>query len=413
MRYFMLGIGWTTVVLFSFSVQAQWEDLRKPRAESGPPVLSPKLTAMTHESESSCYIAFLPDGNRIVVAVDSDGEVAALPADLRDKERGGDLSGAPIFSTFENIETGEPGVGFSPPRGRYTGHVAVYDVSTGAQLHCWTDDTLKSDGSVYTYATLSPDGTLLAACDCYSAKDWRPPNRAEVVLWEMSTGKVRARLHHSSEKIACAPAFLPGSNKLAVAWGSISNREIVVYDASTGDALQKMPGIRHESGLSFTRDSKTMALGYRVWDYTTGELIASSRRGIGRHRQTRLLPGGKQLVVFRVSGFSRAGGEHLVVQDIASQSRSLPLGDRKCWGFAVSNSGRLAATWSATDVLLVDLASWEVLAVLRGHADNGSDIAISPNETIVAATARDGSTRFWDVAAVVEAVDVEQVPQSE
>ncbi len=217
--------------------------------------------------------------------------------------------------------------------------VTLWDVASRKAVSEWS--TPAGETLTDQRASLSPDGTLLAA-----ASDEGP-----VKLWNVATGREIARLN-GHEKTSLDVDFHPEGGLLAA---SGRDGTIRLWDVTTLASVAVLRG--HTASVlrvDFSTDGKMLASGsddktIRLWDALT-------------HEQLAVLPVGT--VVFSVA-FSPDGT-------------------------------RLAAGCRDNTIRLFDVASRLQVAELRGHTDYVHSVAWSPDGTRIVSGSGDFTVRLWD-----------------
>jgi WD40 repeat protein len=188
------------------------------------------------------------------VAVSPDGSLVATAAG----EGGVRLYDAMSGQLLRVIgEAGDRGVSFSPDGRMLTAAgfhmdklVGVFDVKTGRRMLSLAGHT---EWEAYASA-LSPDGKLLASTG----------TDMQILVWEVTTGKLRHQLKDQPYKIA-ALAFSPDSRTLASGGG---DRVVKLWDMTTGNVRRSLAG--HGDwicAISFAPDGRTLASGSCDWGF--------------------------------------------------------------------------------------------------------------------------------------------------
>ena len=230
---------------------------------------------------------------------------------------------------------------------RDDGTIRLWDVQTGENIA-----TLERHMKVVEFVAYSPNGKILAS----GAYD------GTVKLWSAGTGENTATLTgHTGATIS--GTFSPDGRILAS--GSRDNA-VKLWDVQTGENIDTLEGHTYKiKSLAFSRDGATLASGgshdiVRLWDVQTGENIAT-----------------------------------------------LPWYTRSLTSVAFSPDGAaLATVWSDHSLKLWPITpliplsgekTEESIATFTGHTARINPVVFSPDGTMLASGASNGTVRVWDV----------------
>jgi RNA polymerase sigma factor (sigma-70 family) len=163
-------------------------------------------------------------------------------------------------------------LGHGDPRGGKAHTICLWDTATGKEVR-----HLDSAGYWVSCLAFSPDGKHLAAVDWGLTRHTRPTVR----LWEVSTGK-EVRQFPMRGLGGVALAFSPDGKTLAgwngTDYGKSADNPICLWEVATGKERARLAGhlASQISALVFSRDGKLLASGgddqtIRIWDVSSGK----------------------------------------------------------------------------------------------------------------------------------------------
>jgi eukaryotic-like serine/threonine-protein kinase len=240
-------------------------------------------------------------------------------------------------------------------------------------------------GAVLNVA-FSPDGGRLVSVSAdHTVRLWDAATRREIAV---------ARGHGNTIE---AVAFSPDGSRLA---SGGDDGTVRLWDAHTGVPLGVCRG---HSGpvraVAFSPDGRQVVSAAlpegdqcRLWDAATGALIAvlpapATTRGLT------FTPDGARVVC------GRGDTVHVVDVTLCKEVVVTRVAGAAVFCCAVSPDGRRLVTgWDFPDnaVRLWDLASGELLAVMSGHENRISSVAISPDGARIVSASQDQTARIWD-----------------
>lgn len=345
---------------------------------------TPLRTLRGHTSGVS-RCEFSPNGRLLVSASDDDTLKIWDPA--------GDPGAVQVPGSEEWVA----GCAFSPDGARIVswstnGSLKLWDGTSGVALL-----TLRGHTDSVNDCAFSPDGTCLASAS----------SDGTLMLWDVSSGHSLAVLRGHSDKVyACG--FSPDGLRIASA---AFDRTLRLWDAVTGAELIRLLGNSDSVwDCAFSPDGARLVSAcwdgsLKVWDLRDGVELASLR---GRSQRgyhcsfspdgTRIFFEGESLSLWdAMSGvelgrFSKAQGGAPAFQ-VGSPDGT--------WLLAGPDEDRLkqigAPTGDEGYLEVRDAATGAARGLLRGHSDEITAYAPSPDARRVASASRDGTVKIWDI----------------
>ncbi len=205
-------------------------------------------------------------------------------------------------------------------------------------------------------------------------------------------------------------SFSPDGTQIAI--GSATG--VWLYDAHTGTELALLTD--HTSGtgrVTFSPDGKTLVSGMydgiSLWDIDTGKLLKSFRREESAIKALKIIDDGKTLLCDNYDGYVRlwdittgeikdfhpqsSRGFNRMLRDIIG--REVTAAD--LYLNSVDNKGIFAVGYENGKIRLEDASNGEHLKTLQGHKDHVSQLAFSPDGTLLVANTPNAPLRLWDV----------------
>lgn len=297
----------------------------------------------------------------------------------------------------------------------------LWEVATGAH------QVLALHRRPVTAVAFSPDGTQLAtASQDDTARIWEVASRAvlttltghtdwvtgvgyfpdgarlatashdgTVRIWDAGSGATLATL--TGPRAVTAVAVAPDGGRVATAAQAGVDR---VWDVASGthDTSTLNRYLGSVDGVAFSPDGSRLATGSRrnarVWDATTGRLVATFAEHPAPVTRVAFAPDGCQLATATRDGAVRLWNAgtgariHLLTghADWVNDLAYSPDGTR----LATASSDRTARLW--------DTATGAQLVSLTGHFDRVQAVAYSPDGTALATGSRDSSVHVWRAA---------------
>jgi RNA polymerase sigma factor (sigma-70 family) len=257
--------------------------------------------------------------------------------------------------------------------------VREWDVTLGKERRAIVDNPNGAE-----CVALSPDGTLLAACE-YSIRLFNPVTAKEV----------RALKGHGSVIVSVA---FSADGKTLVS-GSYYDQTIRVWEVATGKQLQLIK-IQQDRpcAAALAPDGKSLAAGgyndgsVRIWDAATGKEVGKLATGQHTVHSLAYTPDGRSLAV---GGMEEAIG----LYDVATGKLVRRFEGHQSWigQLTFSIDGRTLVSGSGDNTLrLWEVATGQERGRFSGHTGAIRSVALSRNGRMAASGSKDTSILIWD-----------------
>ncbi|KAL6895283.1 hypothetical protein HDV57DRAFT_506834 [Trichoderma longibrachiatum] len=242
----------------------------------------------------------------------------------------------------------------------------IWDMATGTCLKSIQGPYEPSDVLLF-----SPDSRQVAATDESNG----------ICIWNIESSELIMRLEHHNNRF-CDLAFSPDGRLLA----SGSTDFIMIWDLNSGKCIHKQDG--HQDAiiaLAFSPDGR--------------RLISCCHRG------TTIIwdvAGNCMTFVFNATSLILTRPV-VAIRDTAS-GQYIRTFEHDDWvlGTKFFPDGQQLAVFSSDEIQIWNSHGDDLPRTLRGHADDITSIAISPDGSRLVSSSRDGSIRIWDISPELE-----------
>ena len=329
-------------------------------AEDGPPVLAPRRTLKGHTSGVWC-VALAPRVNLLASG-------------------GGNQS--------------------TNPKEKTPGELFLWNPLTGDRIA-----NLASQGGRVRALAFSPDGTVLAAAyEGGSAVD-----RGQTVLWSVPVKTPKGKTPFAARSLAFAKdgrLLALGGIEPPPPQGGLASGGLKVWDVKLGRQTANLVGHRgYVESLAFAPNGRTLVSGSldgtaRIWDARTGKLEATLPEMLGPRPALAISPDGGTLALGTVN--TAREGKVVTLWDLKEDKVRIRINvASNVNALTFSHDGKTLAAGTGWvrdgDVVLLDPASGERRAILRGHKDAVKGLAFTADDKTLATGGVDDTVMLWDV----------------
>jgi WD40 repeat protein len=309
-------------------------------------VTSVNTMRLNGHTSTTRSVAFSPDG-KLLASGDSAGDVILW--DVASQQNIRSLKGHTAFLQQ---------LAFSPngerlASGSADGRVKIWDVETGQFQRAFKAHTREITSLCFS----GKGDTLFTGCDDGAAR-----------LWQLASPPDALDLHGHTDRVA-GLAFSPDSATLA---SGSRDQSIRLWDARTGLEKRHIKTEKQVVRVAFSPDGRVLASGgdglqVQLWGASTGKLLRTLRPTPDRLRPDLPISG----VAFSPDG------------------RFLAAGGGKPTNYAETD---ILAT-----IIVWDTRTWRPVAELKGHRRYITEIAFSPDSTMLASASQDRTVKLWSV----------------
>jgi len=261
------------------------------------------------------------------------------------------------------------------------GPVKLWDVAAGRELRTFKE----SWGGI----AFSPDGKKIV-----TALSWRHG----AGMFDLTTGQQLMTFRHPAK--VHSVTFSPDGKKLVTGgYDSVAK----LWDAATGQEIMTLRGhTKVIPSVAFSPDGQMLATGSddltaKLWNVVTGRELKTFTKYFQPDVHSTALafsPDGKTFV-------ADMGGA-VKVWDLTTDRERLAI-KHGMFTLAISPDSKIIAVGGYDRVTdLLDAATGESLALLRGHSDEIFAMAFSPDGRYLATGGKDQTTKLWNLARVRE-----------
>ena len=335
-----------------------------------------------------------------LLALSADGKILATDGP-NNALRLWDVTSGKVLTDLKGHTEGLQAVAISPDGQTIATSAGDYDKLQDIAIRLWRVADGKELGRLsghtkrVRYLAFAPDGLTLASATY----------EGQLKTWEVTTGKLKSTLQDNKTEQLLSLTYSPDGKTLAATeyLGSIR-----LWDSVTGKLDQKR-GHMYNSGLAFSPDSQTIAIGdegspnqesfVRLYD-RAGQQLAQIPSQVENTKALAFSPDGKLLAFAGGDGTNREFDSDIKLWNVA---------DNKEYTTLKGNGGGSGLAWVSPDgktfISQVSAYTFKRYEVTTGHELasvntpylGGSSLAVSPDGQTLATLGEDKVIRFYDL----------------
>lgn len=334
-------------------------------------------------------VAFTPDNRRLVMSA---GKVVIVWDFVNNKTV--ELEGIdPVVTCVAASPDGK-----KIAAGGYNAQLFIWDTVSGKQ-----ELTYEGHATHVRSICFSPDGKRIVSTEYPPISVVRPPSKIKV--WRVDTGKTLATLDGHRHYVTSA-VYSPDGKLIAS--GSF-DKTVKLWDAKTGNEIRTIKG--HKSnvlGVAFSPDSQHLVSAsadstLAVWTVATGEEFLRLKGHTAPVFSVTCSPDGKRIISGSFDKTvklweAETGAELFTLGKLVGHVRTVaisPDGKRIAAGKSIHTRDKSKPVSKST-VTLWDSLVGEETQTLRGHSNNVTSVAISPDGKRIVSGSDDWTVRVWN-----------------
>ena len=277
------------------------------------------------------------------------------------------------------------------------GVIKLWNPLTGRVVRTLTSSSLWVDALAF-----SPDGSLLVSG---GATDGATDGAGAdgLTLWDAHAGAPAASAVLDPWERVGSASFSPSGEAVAV---GTDNGRVLIWRSMLLEephrVFETAGGHNAVEQLAFSLDGRRLYGAssngsIHEWDVESGRLsrtfYESDHRGVGQEKTFVLAPGNERLIHvddFRLESVDLESGEVVGTASLANNDLA------RCM-VASPDSQHLFVGGISGDISIVDSGSLSVVAVLSGHTQAVTSLALSESGDLLVSASSDGTVRHWNV----------------
>ena len=231
-----------------------------------------------------------------------------------------------------------------------------------------------------------PDGRRIITCS----------DNGSLRLWEIESGtQIGDDWRDGGREQVCSIALSPNSRTVA---SGGRDGQVRLWDVETKKVVAKWTGHANCVGsVCWSADGERVVSGsedgtIRVWDVESGDtLLGPIRTG---HRDVHAVIYSPDTRKIATSGYDRA----LKIWDATTGNLlSTIKHDEEVWSLAWTSDQKKIITGSYASIRIFDTATWQQIAILKGHKGSVYSLSLFQNDRLLASVSFDETARLWNL----------------